>query len=271
MTRFFQLILFSLLVILTACAPSNEGLTEDGITEGETAVSPSATPITTPTTPRPTEPFMDNVDIGGYSLFMKCEGSGDVTVLFEAGAGAPFSSWGELPPAISAKTRVCRYDRAGIGNSDPSPTTPRTGQVIADELYTLLQNSGETAPYLLVAHSLGGLSTRLFAATHPAEVVGMILLDSTQEDFIDFLQAEMTPEEFENYQTNILSNLELDMPLTRTEIHALNDTAEFPLADLPLVVIARNVQPPNPSLTDAQSQGKARRMASVTSRFSQTI
>ena len=121
------------------------------------------------------------VDIGGYRLHLYCVGQGSPTVILEAGGGNPWLSWYKVQPKVAAFTRVCAYDRAGLGWSDPSPR-PRTAKVIAEELHTLLQNGGVTGPFVLVGHSLGGMDARMFANQYPSEVVGMVLVDSSHPD-----------------------------------------------------------------------------------------
>ena len=118
------------------------------------------------------------VDVGGYRLHINCAGTGSPTVVIDSGAGdwsATWSSW--VQPGVAGTTRVCTYDRAGLGWSDPGPL-PRTAERFADELHTLLQRAGIPGPYVLVGHSLGGLTVRLFAHKYPAEVAGLVLVDS---------------------------------------------------------------------------------------------
>ena len=118
------------------------------------------------------------VDVGGYRLHINCAGTGGPTVVIDAGAGdwsASWSSW--VQPGVAKTTRVCTYDRAGMGWSDPGPL-PRTAGRFADELHTLLQRAGIPGPYVLVGHSSGGLTVRLFAHSYPAEVAGVVLIDS---------------------------------------------------------------------------------------------
>jgi pimeloyl-ACP methyl ester carboxylesterase len=120
------------------------------------------------------------VDIGGYRLHLACRGSGSPTVILEAGGGAFGLDWALVQPEIARQARVCVYDRAGLGWSDPSPR-PRTAAVMAEELHILLERAGIEGPYVLVGHSLGGLIVRQYALAHPQDVVGMVLVDSASE------------------------------------------------------------------------------------------
>ena len=123
------------------------------------------------------------VDVGGYRLHLHCIGQGSPTVVLDAGLGAFSLDWGAVQPHIAKSTRVCTYDRAGLGWSDPGPT-PRSPQQFASELHALLTNGGVEGPYVLVAHSLSGKTARLFASQHPDEVAGMVLVDARHE-FVD--------------------------------------------------------------------------------------
>jgi len=90
-------------------------------------------------------PVGQMVDVGGYRLHLYCQGRGSPTVLIEAGQGDFGLSWGLVQPEAAKSTRVCVYDRAGLGWSDPSPR-PRTVQVMVDELHTLLTTGAQTRP-----------------------------------------------------------------------------------------------------------------------------
>lgn len=125
-------------------------------------------------------PIGQLVDIGGYRLHLACQGEGGPTVILEAGGGEPMLDWALVQPEVAQQARVCAYDRAGLGWSDPSPR-PRTAAVMADELHTLLERAAIPGPYVLVGHSLGGLVIRQFAVAHPHEVAGMVLVDSAGE------------------------------------------------------------------------------------------
>ena len=118
------------------------------------------------------------VDIGGRSLHLRCTGTGTPTVLLQPGAGEFSSNMGWIAPAVAQQTRVCVYDRAGRGWSEPADA-PQDGVALATDLHTLLARADVPGPYVLAGHSFGGLYTLAFAARYPDEVVGMVLLDST--------------------------------------------------------------------------------------------
>ena len=118
------------------------------------------------------------IDVGGHRLHLHCTGSGDPTVVLEPGAGAMSSDLGWIAPAVARDTRVCVYDRAGRGWSEPADTVQDATQVATD-LHTLLHRANVSGPYVLAGHSFGGLYVLTFAARYPEEVAGMVLVDST--------------------------------------------------------------------------------------------
>ena len=126
------------------------------------------------------------VDVGGYRLKLNCIGVGTPTVILEAGFGDLSVEWRTVQSEIAKFARVCSYDRAGYGGSDPGPI-PRTSLQIATELHALLRNAGELPPYVLVGHSFGGYNVRVFNGLYPNEVAGIVLADATQEDQYELL------------------------------------------------------------------------------------
>lgn len=118
------------------------------------------------------------VEVGGYRLHINCTGSGSPTVVIVAGAGDWSTTWGGVvQPEVAKTTRVCTYDRAGLGWSEPGPL-PSDAARFARELHTLLQNANVPGPYVMVGHSLGGLVVRLFVHDYASEVSGVVLIDS---------------------------------------------------------------------------------------------
>jgi alpha-beta hydrolase superfamily lysophospholipase len=118
------------------------------------------------------------IDVGGHRLHLSCSGSGSPTVVLEPGAGMDSPDLGLITPAVARGTRVCVYDRAGRGWSEPANTTQDATQ-IATDLHTLLHRGHVPGPYVLAGHSFGGLYTLTFAARYSDEVAGMVLVDST--------------------------------------------------------------------------------------------
>jgi len=118
------------------------------------------------------------VDVGGHRLHINCAGSGRPTVIIEAGWEDWSTSWAAyVQPEVAKTTRVCTYDRAGMGWSEVGPL-PRDAAQNAKELQTLLQNANIPGPYVMVGHSLGGLVVRVFVHEYSSDVVGVVLIDS---------------------------------------------------------------------------------------------
>ncbi len=133
---------------------------------------------------------------GGRMLYMICAGSGTQTIVLESGYHESADTWmvtaddseRSVFDRLSDRYRVCAYDRAGtlllLGDSPtvtdrttPVPM-PRTAVAIVDDLHFALEKSGEPAPYILTAHSMGGLFARLYAQTYPEDVDGLVFVDS---------------------------------------------------------------------------------------------
>src|SRR5687767_5508366 len=118
------------------------------------------------------------VDVGGYRLHINCTGMGSPTVVIDAGLGDWSTSWGGyVQPEVAKTTRVCTYDRAGMGWSEAGPL-PRDAAQFARELHTLLQNANIPGPYVMVGHSLGGLPVRVFVHDYASEIAGVVLIES---------------------------------------------------------------------------------------------
>ena len=121
------------------------------------------------------------VDIGGYRLHLWCTGDGAPAVILDTGLGGSSADWGFVQPDVARFTRVCSYDRAGMGYSDPGPS-PRTARRIASELDELLARSGIGGPVVLVGASIAGFDIRVFASDHPERAAGLVLVDASHED-----------------------------------------------------------------------------------------
>jgi pimeloyl-ACP methyl ester carboxylesterase len=145
-------------------------------------------------------PLGKMVDVGGYRLHLHCTGEGSPTVVLESGLGEPALQWALVQERLEKITRVCSYDRAGLGWSDVGPG-PRSSQQMVDELHTLLLNGGVEGPYVLVGHALGGFIVRLFAYKYPSETAGILLVASANENDI----ARMPPEYREMEETYLKS------------------------------------------------------------------
>jgi len=125
------------------------------------------------------------VDVDGAQIRVRCDGersTGAPVVVLEAGAGNGAETWSKVQPEIAEFARVCAYDRPTLVRDKPErPATPTPSAVVAT-LDAVLTKAGETPPYVLVGHSLGGMIVRLYAMRFPDKVKGMVLVDSSHED-----------------------------------------------------------------------------------------
>jgi pimeloyl-ACP methyl ester carboxylesterase len=118
------------------------------------------------------------IDVGGRHINMYCVGAGSPTVVAMAGIFSWSVVWYKTQPVIAKKTRVCAFDRAAYGFSDPAPKPQIISEVVED-LHKALHAGSLPGPYVLVGHSLGGLEARAYAQRWPEDVVGMVLVDTS--------------------------------------------------------------------------------------------
>jgi pimeloyl-ACP methyl ester carboxylesterase len=170
--------------------------------------------------PLHTDAASRRVDVGGFQLNLRCSGEGSPTVILDAGAGDTLETWDWVAPDVQRFTRVCAYDRAGLGRSAPGPL-PRTSERIVEELRALLVRARVPGPYVLVGHSFGGLNVRLYAARHPELVAGIVLVDATPEDFPEAVTALRARSETEKLRTA----LGLAPAALRSELDAMPESA----------------------------------------------
>lgn len=119
----------------------------------------------------------------GRRLNLYCTGKGSPTVVFESGLTDETDVWARVQPAIATHTQACSYDRAGSGYSDPGRRDGTSANSV-DDLHRLLAATAIKPPYILVGHSYGGMNARLYADLHLDEVAGMLLIDPSEEDWV---------------------------------------------------------------------------------------
>ncbi|HET9249705.1 MAG TPA: alpha/beta hydrolase [Actinomycetota bacterium] len=127
-------------------------------------------------------------DVGDHRLSMECEGDGSPTIVFLHGVGGQSADWSATLEGLSG-VATCNYDRLNAGASDRDPERHTVTDSVAD-LGSLLDVAGVDPPYLLVAHSFGGMIALLYAADHPEEISGILLVDATMP-----FEAELDPPE----------------------------------------------------------------------------
>ncbi|NJN14869.1 MAG: alpha/beta hydrolase [Oscillochloris sp.] len=245
-----------LLLLVTACG--NAVVAPTSAPPTATLLPPS--PIATPPTPIPATPTSApatssaglRVDIGGRSLQLYCSGPqnpGDPTVILESGLGGDHSSWELVQPALADQMRVCSYDRANLGASDPAPA-PRTADDAAADLHGLLAAAEIPGPYLIAAHSFGGLLARVFVDRYPEEVAGVVLIDAVHPDWWQRALAALPPaspdesRRLQNFRRFLESDVAdpsrnaegLDIPATADEVRAAAD-----FGDRPLIVLSAGI------------------------------
>ncbi|HKJ18547.1 MAG TPA: alpha/beta hydrolase [Xanthomonadales bacterium] len=121
------------------------------------------------------------VDINTHQLHLYCVGEGSPTVMLEAGLGNMVLSWTEVQSQLALETRICSYDRAGYGHSEPGPFPRSAGQVV-NEFDKLISSAGLEPPFVLVGHSNGALYSRLYERMRPENVAGLVLIDPNPEN-----------------------------------------------------------------------------------------
>jgi pimeloyl-ACP methyl ester carboxylesterase len=126
------------------------------------------------------------VDVGGHRLHLYCVGSGTPTVILESGLGEAAAYWGWISAAVARDTRVCAYDRAGRGWSDPAGVG-QDGVAVATDLHVLLDRASVSGPFVLVGHSSGAQYVRIFAGRYSEDVAGMVLLDGQPAEAFESL------------------------------------------------------------------------------------
>ncbi len=175
------------------------------------------------------------VTIKSCTLFTKIMGekNGIPTIIMDAGYGDHSKAWDPVIEELSTLSRVFTYDRAGLGKSERS-SSPRTSREMVKELKQLLTVAGIATPYLLVGHSFGGGNMRMYATEFPDEVCGLVLVDSTPEDYRERFLPTM-PEDFqEAYHKQFVREGNYDEFMESLE--QLRDTKR--LLDVPLIVLS---------------------------------
>lgn len=231
------------------------------------------------------------VEVDGHKMHIHCLGEGSPTVILAAGLDDFSIFWSQVQPEVAKVTRVCSYDRAGLGWSESGPD-PRTSETMVKELHSLLVNSRVDAPYVLVGHSFGGALMRLYAHSYPDEVIGVVLVDAAPDELFvriplwrnaiagklrlyrtlaplsSFGLLAFTPGNVPNrgmpddvlaqYRAIAVSTKYFQTGVAENEAFENNlaevHAANVSLGDMPLIVISRGYWDPMPGFSDAENQ-----------------
>jgi len=175
--------------------------------------------------------------VNGHQMHIYCTGEGSPTVILQAGGVAESLWWYRVQNQLAEHTRVCAFDRPGQGRSEPT-SGPREALTIVGELHTLLQEAGVSAPYVMAGHSYGAILTRIYAAQHPQEVVGIVLVDSqilNPKQFASQSEFDAWKSQFEG--TTLLAGWMTRLGLTRLITPGTFQKAGYP-ADIALELAA---------------------------------
>ena len=134
------------------------------------------------------------VEVNGRTMHIQCEGEGSPAIVLDAGQGGWSSDWVDLMPQLSENNRVCAYDRAGYGWSEPV-NEGHSPQEAADDLANLLSAAKVEPPYVLVSFSHAGLAARIFAAQQADKMAGMVLIDPATEFDNEIMSADLVKQQ----------------------------------------------------------------------------
>ena len=212
-----------------------------------------------PSTSASTELVAD-VDVGGRTMHLVCVGptdTGEPTILLEAGGGGDYLTWGEILPVMQSTHRLCAYDRAGLGQSEPPAEASRTAADQVADLRALLDAAGVSGPFVIGAHSYGATVATLFTQAYPDEVVGLLFVDPqsprVSARWRDALPAPAADEpasvtdfrdELETFETDPSLNPEhLHLRTSLAEAAAALDAPGPLFGDRPVVVLSAETTP----------------------------
>lgn len=204
-------------------------------------------PLQSMSAPSPGRPSF--VEVDDHKVHVVIEGQGKPVIVLEAGSASDSSSWRFVQPKLAALSTVISYDRAGLGQSEPT-ASPRTAKQIASDLDDALRAANLKPPYVLVAHSLGALYSREFAHLHPAEVAGMVLVEPAPPEFYGWFRRR-SPEVWKR----LVADASQSSPGAKQELASLGTTIDqaeqaWPMPRVPTyLLVATRLQPP---LKDAE-------------------
>lgn len=175
-------------------------------------------------------PLGVTVDVDGRDVYVDCRGSGTPTVILEPGLGGTADGWGDVLDGLAAFTRTCAVERPGAGRSEDIGR--HSAMVTARRLHAALAALGERGPYVVVAHSFGGVYARLFAAAEPGAVRSLVMLDTYEPDLgmdvdpaLDEATRAMIRRSLDEGGVTFEAVEDLDWPATLRELAAIEPGA----------------------------------------------
>jgi pimeloyl-ACP methyl ester carboxylesterase len=177
-------------------------------------------------------------------MYYECSGAGSPTVVLDAGSPDTTATWRWVQPQIAGVTRVCAYDRAGLGQSSPAPRGRRTAKTQVEELRALLTAARIPPPYVIVGHSWGGLLARIFAHAYSRATAGVVLVDATTFPYLTPAAAARLLRKRTREGINIAATI-------------AESDAVTTLGAIPLIVLGSNKPPLDAKLRHAQDEEAA--------------
>jgi pimeloyl-ACP methyl ester carboxylesterase len=211
---------------------------------GACAVAASVAAASVRSAPNASQTSEGFVSVAGHRMYFECSGSGSPTVVLDAGSPDTSATWRWVQPRIAGVTRVCAYDRAGLGQSAPAPAGRRTARTQVEDLRALLSAARIPSPYVVVGHSWGGLLAKIFAQAYPRATAGVVLVDATTFPYLTPAIAARLPRKRTREGINLAAAI------------AESDAVKT-LGSVPLIVLGSNKPPLDPKLRHAQDEESA--------------
>jgi pimeloyl-ACP methyl ester carboxylesterase len=213
--------------------------------------------------------------VDGRQLFLSCVGEGEPTVVL---VGGLTSDWTDVQRRVSDTTRVCSYDKPNVaGSRSEHAPTPRDAAGMANELAALLEVAAVPGRYVMVGHSNGGMVAQLFAATHPEQIAGIVLVDSATEDqdlrAAELIRSQRPAEQAEAMiagmtamPPRLIDPEQFDHPTSREQLRASRTTDPLPTVPMTVLVHGQpldNFPPDLAELYEPIWQDMQRKLAAI--------
>ena len=160
-SKWVSIIFFSLIIVLLIAGTLRQSMYDSKITDQF-------------------PPYGEFSELGANKIHYSYSGTGDHTFVLIAGLGESMHTWSEIKNDLEVRGRVFMYDRSGLGHSEAG-SLPRSVDMIATELKSVLDNESVSKPYVLIGHSAGGFTARYFANKYPKDIAGLFILDTYKE------------------------------------------------------------------------------------------